>query len=268
MSADTQVFIDAIGLAAPGLPNWTDAQPILRQASTYQSAEMPRFAPSFLPPNERRRATRIGRLAFQAAEEAMGGTKIPADELAAVFASSGGDTEVMDRICRALATPERSVSPTDFHNSVHNAPAGYWSIATRSRWSSTSLSAFDSSFAVGLLEAVSVAAQEKIPVLLVAYDIRPPLPLLHARKLLDDFSVALVLTPERRPGSHMALRLALNGDAVPETKLDEPALEELRLGNPAARALPLLTALAQGQPARVHLPYFDDRLTVELGHVG
>ena len=268
MDSTMPVFIDAIGLAAPGLPNWTEGQSILRHERAYQRVEMPRFAPNFLPPNERRRATRIGRLAFQAAEEAMGSTDIPADALAAVFASSGGDTEVLDRICRALDTPERSVSPTDFHNSVHNAPAGYWSIATRSRWSSTSLSAHDSSFAAGLLEAVSVVTQERIPVLLVAYDIRPPSPLLHARNLLDDFSLALVLTPERRACSRMTLRLGLDDDSVAETTLDDPALESLRLGNPAARALPLLTALAQAQPARVHLPYFDDRLTVELDHVG
>src|SRR5690606_40428753 len=69
---------------------------------------------------------------------------------AAVFASSGGDYPIIDQICKALCEPERLVSPTQFHNSVHNSAAGYWSIATGSRAPSTSISAFDDTFAAGL----------------------------------------------------------------------------------------------------------------------
>mgnify|MGYP002075717815 CR=1 FL=1 len=31
-----------------------------------------------------------------------------------------------------FASDDRLISPTRFHNSVHNAPSGYWSIAARS----------------------------------------------------------------------------------------------------------------------------------------
>ncbi len=41
--------------------------------------------------------------------------------------------------------------PTQFHNSVHNAVAGYWSIATKSTQPMTCLAAHDHSFAAGLL---------------------------------------------------------------------------------------------------------------------
>jgi hypothetical protein len=261
--ADALVSVAAVGLAAPGLSDWTSSQPVLRGEAGYTGCEMPRYAPGLLPPNERRRATRVGRLAFQAAEEAIRGSALPVEQVAAVFASSGGDTEVMDRICRALSAPEHAVSPTDFHNSVHNAPAGYWSIATRSRQPSTSLSAYDSSYAAGLMEAVSLVLQDCRPVLLVAYDMRPPLPLGYQRALLDDFSSALLLVPGASAGG-MALRLAPEDATVDETTVADPALEALRLGNPAARALPLLCALARGGAARIGLPYFERRIAVEL----
>ena len=54
---------------------------------------------------------------------------IPA-RLPAVFTSSGGDGRNCHEICAALASAERLISPTRFHNSVHNAAAGYWGIAT------------------------------------------------------------------------------------------------------------------------------------------
>ncbi|HEY6125050.1 MAG TPA: hypothetical protein VIV63_10370, partial [Steroidobacteraceae bacterium] len=39
-----------------------------------------------------------------------------------------------------------------------------------------------------------------------------------------------------------------------EMRIEEPALEQLRLGNPATRALPLLRALAMRQFGQVVLP--------------
>ena len=66
--------------------------------------------------------------------------------------SSDGDGEIVHRLCTALASPAAEVSPTDFHNSVHNAATGYWSIGAHSSAPSTALCAYDGSFAAGLLE--------------------------------------------------------------------------------------------------------------------
>lgn len=264
MSAETPcVCVASLGVAAPGLPDWPGSQPVLRGEQAYAASELPRYAPGLLPPNERRRATRLGRLAFKAAEEAIQGSPVPPGQLAAVFASSGGDYEVMDRMCRALSGPDRAMSPTDFHNSVHNAAAGYWSIATGSRQPSTSLAAFDSSFAAGLMEAVSLVLHDRQPVLLVAYDTKPPPPLGFARPLSDDFSSALVLVPDAVAGG-MMLGLQPGDGRSQETAVDDEALEKLRKGNPAARALPLLAALARRRTARIGLPYFDQPLNVVL----
>ncbi len=59
------------------------------------------------------------------------------------------------------------MSPTQFHNSVHNAAAGYWSIAHGSRQPATCLGAHDWTWAAALLKAVAEVAATGAPVLLV-----------------------------------------------------------------------------------------------------
>lgn len=247
------VWAQAPGVAAPGLQGWRQARAVLSGAEPYAAAEMPKYAPTLLPPNERRRATAVCRLAFQAAEEALQHSALPPETLAAVFASSSGDLEVLNLICTVLATAERQVSPTHFHNSVHNAPAGYWSIATHSRMPSTSVSSFEGSVAAGLLEAATLCAAEQMPVLLVAYDIPPPPPLLAKRPVVAPFGAALVLTPAANAKSGWRLELACTAEQAPTT-MREMEIERLRQGNPAARMLPLLEVLARGKGGSARLP--------------
>jgi hypothetical protein len=45
------------------------------------------------------------------------------------------------------------------------------------------------------------------------------------------------------------------------TEMLDPALERLRLGNPAARALPLLAAMARGDAGMIHLNEIDVAVT-------
>lgn len=238
----TEVFIDAVGLAAPGLSNWQLAIPILRGEQLYEPTPLPPHSPALLPPNERRRATQTVRLAFQAAEDAMQTSCVAAAELATVFASSDADLNIIHRISTALSQTPRLISPTDFHNSVHNAAAGYWSIAVGARAPSTTISAYDASFAVGLLEAIGMVTIDNCRTLLVAFDTPPPEPLYAKRPIRDAFGIALVLTGERTPKSLASIRCRPSDAA--ETPLLQPALEALRSGNPAGRALPLLELLA------------------------
>lgn len=258
------VTVKSIGLAAEGLSNWQQAISVLSGEQPYQPEEMPRYAPNLLPPNERRRATQIGRLAFQSAEEAIGRINGAASELASVFACSGGDTYIVSSICSALATDERLVSPTLFHNSVHNAPSGYWSIATQSHGASTSLSAFDGSFVMGLLEAVTLACCEGQDVLLVSYDGPVSAPLDAKRPVHRPFTSAMVLSTEAQGASYL-LHIDTRSPA-PLSKMENPELEALRLDNPSARALPLLSLMARQQPGTVVLPGmegFNIAVTVE-----
>ena len=150
------------------------------------------------------------------------------------------------------ANTPRLISPTDFHNSVHNAAAGYWHIAAGSHAASSTLSAYDGSFAAGLLEASLQVRVETQDTMLVAFDLPAPEPLHSKRPIAHPCSVALVLTRERNASSLAALSCTITGDK--EDPLADAALETLRLGNPAARALPLLSRLARNEPGRVVLP--------------
>ena len=236
------LYIESVGVCAPGLLNWQQAIPVLRGEQAYEASDPGVYQPQLLPPNERRRATAAVRLAFRVAEDAMNGTTLQPHELASVFTSSEGDTGILHRLCSALAEPQRAISPTDFHNSVHNAAAGYWSIAAQAKRPSASLSAFDASFCAGLLEAACLALDEKMPVLLAAYDIRPPEPLYTTRPLTESIGVALVLSAQ--PSLQALARIEMQSSKQSSVVMANVALESLRLSNPAGRALPLLHLLA------------------------
>ncbi len=251
------LHVNAIGLLAPGLPDWARGRSVLRRDMAYAPSEMPPFDANLLPRAERRRTTFTIRLALQVAQEAMTASGGSPAGVYSVFACSGGDTEILDKICTALTLPERPVSPGHFHNSVHNAPAGYWAIGSGSRAPSTSLSAYDSSFAAGLVDAMSLVAVEDRAVLLVAYDVPPPHALLPFRPLCAPFGTALLLSNEAsgEGATRLSLEIARQQE---EDQMADPGLEALRVGNPAARSLPLLRLLAQRGAGQVVLPYFPD----------
>ena len=247
------VHVDALGLAGPSMANWPDSRALLADESTYRTGESPRCASKLLPANERRRVPASARMALHVAEEAMAQSTLDIDSVCSVFATCHGDAGIINSICVALAEPERSVSPTQFHNSVHNAAAGYWAIAAHSPMPSTTVCAYHASFVAGLMEAVAQLHVEERPVLLVAYDYPAPDPLAASVGTYVPFAVAMVLTPD---ATTQSTRLSI------ETVRQQPVqgmqcgeLERLRVSNPAACALPLLKVLASGASARVLLPH-------------
>ncbi|HHM06012.1 MAG TPA: hypothetical protein ENJ19_09780 [Gammaproteobacteria bacterium] len=259
------VYVNAVGLVAPGLPGWHHGHAVLKGEAPFVDEPLTLPKPARLPTNERRRATELIRLAFQVCADAVDGRDLAVDQLASVFASSGGDYHIVDQIFRALSKPERQVSPTQFHNSVHNAAAGYWSIATGSQAPSTSLSGHDFTVSAGLLEAALLCNAEQRHTLFAVYDVQPPEPLLTARPIAAPFAAALLLSPDRGPDAIAALQCAVEPAAAGESAATDPALETVRQGNPAARILPLLTCLARQQNDTVHLAMAGTQtLTVEV----
>jgi hypothetical protein len=252
------VFLQGIGLVGPGLPGWSASREILAGKSGYRPAPIPRFNPDILPVNERRRITPTIRLALQAALDALQGTSLDTRETAAVFVSSNGDLEITDRICNALALPERPVSPVDFHNSVHNAPAGYWAIGSGCRQPSTSVSAGTASFAAGLLEAITQTLCEQHAVLLVAYDWPSPSVLARRQRLAAPFAAALVLSYRQTGDSLAIIHVEYTDNFVCNSNISN-LYTILQYDNPAAEALPLLKRIAGGIPASCVLPYLDQR---------
>jgi len=266
MTAPLAAGIRAIGMIGPGFDDWNAARAVLQGTSTgWQPAATRIPSPTMLPPAERRRVGAVVKLALVAGMQAVEAAGADAATLATVFASAGGDGANCHAICEALAGNDRLISPTRFHNSVNNAASGYWGIATGAMATSTIVSAYDGSFAAGLVEALALTSSLDAPVLLVVYDHPYPEPLAAARPLHDAFAVALLLDPHATDGPRIALGELT--DRVADT-LDNPALESIRSGIPAARSLSVLHSLARlatGEAAEVVIDYVDDsRLCVNV----
>jgi len=260
-----RVFVEGVGLLGPGLQGWEAARRVLTGGEPFHPACTLIGASDLLPAAERRRTPVPVKLALAVGQEAFQNAGRDASATATVFTSSSGEGETLHQMCEALASAEREVSPTRFHNSVHNAAAGYWGIATRSREASTSLCAYDASFTAGLIEAATQGAAWGKPVALIAYDQPYPEPLHSARPLLASFGAALVLAPGATRRASATFELAiLPGDEKP-TGMSDSRLEELRLGIPAARSLPLLEALARKTQGEVVLDFLTElRLRVTV----
>jgi hypothetical protein len=248
-------WVDAVSLLGPGLDGWAQAAPILCGTAAYVPGETRLPKLELLPPVERRRAGLPVKLALAVGAAALEAASAAPDRVASVFTSSGADGEIMHDICVTLAGEDRQISPTKFHNTVHNAPSGYWSIATQSRQPSTSLCAYDWSFAAGLLEAAAQAALEHQQVLLISYDVPYPEPMNAVRTVTGALGLALLLSQVRQSRSLCRLSLSLAASPHEATRLDQPLLEALRAGNPTGRALPLLRALHAASADTVVLDY-------------
>jgi hypothetical protein len=257
------VWLSGAGVLGPGLTGWDATRAILQGRSPYADGPDPQPAPALLPANERRRASATARWALLVGGEALAEAGVAPEDVAIVFTSCGGDGAIMDQLCTGLAASPPEMSPTRFHNSVHNAPAGYWSIFARSRAPSTTLCGFDASFAAGLLEASAQCAVERRPVLLVAYDLPYPAPLRRLWPPTRPFAAALLLAPERN-GAAPALRIGVGGGAAdgrwPET------LPRSLASNPAAEALLVLAPAARAEGGRAQLRYLpDSHVAVTIG---
>lgn len=253
----------AVGLLGPGLPDWPAAARILAGGPYSPRPTVIPAVLGCLPGAERRRTGAVVRLALTAGLEAISGNAAAAAAVPAVFSSSGGDGLNCHEICETLASPERQISPTRFHNSVHNAAAGYWGIATGAMAAASALCAHDASFGAGLIEALIQCQVEATAVLLIAYDAAYPEPMRSVRPIPDAFAVAMLLEPGTRPGALAQLTVTLTG--APAARMDDARLETLRAGIPAGRCLPLLRRLALGGPGTIVIDYLEDqRLSIEV----
>ena len=258
-----RAYIEGIGLLGPGIDNWPDGRRVLAGEAAYapRPTELPPAAS--LPPSERRRASRAIKLALATGLEAITAAQLDPATLATVFSSSAGDGNNCHEICQALASNDRQISPTRFHNSVHNAPSGYWSIASGAMATSSVVCAYDASFGAGLLEALAQVVADGTRCVLVSYDTDYPEPLRTLRPVPDAFGIALVLAPQ--PGPRALARIDVGFTDEAAARLAAQPLELLRRSIPAARGLTLLQGIARGGAVRVVVDYLEDiRLAVDL----
>ncbi len=257
----TGAHVVGVAVLGSGLPDWAAARAVLAGTEPWHGGEVVLPPPALLSATERRRTGPAVRLALAVASAAASASGIDPATLRPVFASGNGDGNTVAAILDAMARPDGFVSPTQFHNSVHNAAAGYWSIGTASNQPATCLGGHDWSFGCGLLKAVAECAAGQHPVLLCAYDLPLPSPIDAKRPTGPAFGAAFVLVP----AGH-GPRLSIEWYPQPATRAEplNPALRDLAAGNPAARSLRLLEALARGGSDAFDVALLDGSLGVTV----
>jgi hypothetical protein len=251
--------ISGLGVWSRGLCSYDDLSRCVSTGVIPADAEFEMPLPQAIPARERRRAGLMINLAVTVAHQACEHAGVNKSQVPSVFTSAMGDTDITDYMCRRTAQPLKLLSPTKFHNSVQNAPSGYWSISAENRAPSTFVGGYVNSFGMGLLEAASQARAMGGPVLLVAYDIANNAPFSDVTPIRESFACALVLAPTT--GDDEACSSADNQDGklgVQSTitlmsgqadlqKPKSPALAELASANPAAAGLTLFEQIVRVQ---------------------
>jgi hypothetical protein len=257
------VYVAGVSFWSSRLPGWDIARAVIRGEAAPEPTNSARPSPTLLAPTERRRAPDSVALALEVAAKACENAAIPTDDLSSVFASTQGDLAISDYMCATLASTPTLISPIKFHNSVHNAAAGYWTIGTHCNAPYTAISAYNHTFGTGLLETLVQVASDQRPVLYVAFDVEAKGPLAAISRSEGLFGVGLVLTPQsHRPGS-MQLRASLPSEK-PLTVASSSAAE-LIAKNALAPCMPLFEALAREQSAEITFATgSNSRLTIQL----
>lgn len=253
------VYIEAVSVLGPGLPDWETLQAVLGGRHAYTYERTPPVQCGYLTPNVKRRTTLHMHVAFHVAEKSLQQSGFSPQDIELVFASSDCDLGIADRIFSALSLPEKMVSPQNFQNVILNAAIGHLGIVLGNRASATSVTGGEYSFAVGLLQAATSVATENHPVLYVAYDVLGPEYLDIRDPGMHPFSVGMVLTPVQTPRSLVGFMLDLV-EGEDETTLQPDTLESVRVSSGAARALPLLAAIAAETRDTLRLPYCERNL--------
>lgn len=205
-TAGSALFVNGVALWAPRLPGWAVARAVLRGDEPPPGTPATRPAATLLPPTERRRAPDTVVIALEVGSRACQDAGVDPKTVAGVFACTHGDLAIGDYLCTTLATSPTLVSPTKFHNSVHNAPAGYWSIGTGSFAPYTSIVASKHTFGAGFLEAATQVVCEGGPILYVAYDTEARGPLANIFRTRGLLATGLVLAAE--PSTHSVARIS------------------------------------------------------------
>jgi len=252
------LYVQAVSIIAPGINNWDEAQAFFCKKKTYNVQKVTKKLSTMLPPNESRRCSRTTKLALSSIQQLAGQTSFDRQNSRYVFSSCNGDLTVFHHISSALAQEGRPVSPIKFHNSVHNAPAGYASIVLQSHAPSTSITGYKDSFANGLLEAAVQSSISRQTCLFTAYDEVPPAPLYALFPIEDDFACSLLLMPVSNKENKEEMLCRLDITITHKQKISimaEDVFEQLRQSNPQAKVLPLLAAIAKKEKKTL---YFND----------
>jgi hypothetical protein len=245
------INIVGVGVWCEFFSNWDEFCSALAGGAASQATAL---QPELIPAKERRRAPLSVKMAIEVMDQACRMSALVPSEVATVFASVNGDVGITDYLCRTLDTAPRTVSPTRFHNSVHNAPIGNWAIATHCKLPANAMSAYLHTTSMAFLEGAIQALEENIPVLVCVQELAVP----NAIKPIYDsehpISTAVLLAP---PGYCREALASVRFDVRNERSEYSSAPQFLGVdwsSNLGARFLPLFAALTTPGDTELQLP--------------
>jgi len=159
-------------------------------------------------------------------------------------------------MCKVLAGENKALSPTKFHNSVHNAAAGYWTISTGCMQAANSIAGYEESVPLTLMESLIQADAEQRPILMTFYD-APVSPVL--KSLLKNehaFSVSMIIAPSsisNSTGKRFSANISTQPAKWPLRDWAEP-LDTCYHTNPVGRILPLADMFYGNSDEPISLP--------------
>jgi hypothetical protein len=240
-----ELEIAGIGLWSPMFANSLEFSAGIRAGSWHDET---RLQPDMIPARERRRAPLSVKMAVEVMAQACNMADFDPADAAVVFSSAMGDMHITDYLCETLASPPRLVSPTRFHNSVHNATTGYWSIAAQCNTPTNAVSAFGYTAPMALIEAAIQVHEEGRPVLLVMQEMAAPPALQISCPSSQPFTCSFLMTPKGHCSHSLAsLRIEPAVGKIDWPELPTGLADEFK-GNPAAKILPLISVLLNKQP--------------------
>lgn len=247
----TDLDIAGIGIWSPFFPDWPAFCDGINSGNWQSNAPL---QPGLIPSRERRRAPQSVKMAVEVLDQACNMASMDPAGAATVFSSAMGDMQITDYLCKVLVAPPRLVSPTRFHNSVHNATTGYWSITRHTHAPTSAISALGYSASMAFLEAAVQAAEEDTPVLMVSQEMAAPAALRIICPSDYPVSLALLLTkPGLFPDPLASFQFGIQRKSIDWPGL-HPDLEESFNENFGSRLLPLISAIASVGSARSDVP--------------
>jgi hypothetical protein len=236
-----------------GAAFWTPGTwglPALASGTRSEGFEKPKA--SLLPSRLRRRTALLTKAVSDVVEDAARQGAVDLAQARLVLASAWGELDTTVQLLAQLATDPAQVSPTLFHNSVHNTATGYLSIVLENREGSSAIGAGQDSLAAGLIEAATLVETEGGEAILVVGD--EPVPTPFDESPGDPVALALCLRPvDGAPGGELDVLCRIEFGDYAECTVNDLDVPAALAGNPSRSVVPLAKAIARNGPNRVPL---------------
>lgn len=241
-------------------PGHTELGPWLAGEPGRDEAARPKAA--LLPSRLRRRTAPLTKMSCDVIERAAAQAAVELSAARFVLSSAWGEMQTTVSLLGQLAEEQPQVSPTLFHNSVHNTATGYLSIALKNHEGSTAIGAGDEGLAAGLIESFTTVLVDGEVVILSIADESIPEPFEGAGG--DAIALGLCLRPVAdAPSGELSIACELGRGDLRECNVDTEIPSGLR-HNPSRAIVPLCRAIAAGKPARVPLGEGDEGWFLQL----